>query len=76
MRMAAGVLIPSEGDIVIDGHSVVSDEKVKIRIGYMSQRFGLYGDLTVLENLRFYGDLYEISEKERTAEGREASRLQ
>ena len=69
MRMAAGVLIPSEGDIVIDGHSVVSDpEKVKIRIGYMSQRFGLYGDLTVLENLRFYGDLYEISEKERTAE--------
>lgn len=69
MRMAAGVLIPSEGDIIIDGHSVVSDpEKVKIRIGYMSQRFGLYGDLTVLENLRFYGDLYEISGKERTAE--------
>lgn len=68
MRMAAGVLLPSEGDIVIDGYSVVSDpERVKLRIGYMSQRFGLYGDLTVLENLRFYGDLYEIPDKERAA---------
>jgi len=71
MRMAAGVLIPSEGDIVIDGHSVVSDpEKVKIRIGYMSQRFGLYGDLTVLENLRFY----EIFMKYRKRKGRQRKR--
>ena len=51
MRMAAGVLLPSEGDILVDGYSVISDpETVKKRIGYMSQRFGLYGDLTVLEN--------------------------
>jgi len=69
MRMAAGVLLPSEGDILVDGYSVISDpETVKKRIGYMSQRFGLYGDLTVLENLRFYGDLYEIPNKTRAAE--------
>ena len=58
MRMAAGVLLPSEGDILVNGYSVISDpETVKKKIGYMSQKFGLYGDLTVLENLRFYGDL-------------------
>lgn len=69
MRMAAGVLLPSEGDITIDGSSVLSEpEKVKMRIGYMSQRFGLYGDLTVMENLRFYGDLYEIPSRDRSSE--------
>lgn len=66
MRMVAGVLLPSEGEIFVDGYSVVSDpEMVKKRIGYMSQKFGLYGDLTVQENLRFYGDLYEIPRKDR-----------
>ena len=69
MRMAAGVLLPSEGDVLVDGYSVTSDpETVKERIGYMSQKFGLYGDLTVMENLRFYGDLYEIPRKNREAE--------
>lgn len=70
MRMAAGVLMPSEGDVLVDGYSVISDpEIVKQRIGYMSQKFGLYGDLTVMENLRFYGDLYEIPRANReTAE--------
>ena len=68
MRMAAGVLLPSEGDILVNGYSVISDpETVKKKIGYMSQKFGLYGDLTVLENLRFYGDLYEIPRKNRDA---------
>ena len=69
MRMAAGVLLPSEGDVLVDGYSVTSDpEIVKQRIGYMSQKFGLYGDLTVMENLRFYGDLYEIPRENREAE--------
>jgi len=69
MRMAAGVLLPSEGDVIVDGYSVTFDpETVKERIGYMSQKFGLYGDLTVMENLRFYGDLYEIPRKSREAE--------
>jgi len=68
MRMAAGVLLPSEGDVLVDGYSVISDpEMVKQRIGYMSQKFGLYGDLTVMENLRFYGDLYEIPRENREA---------
>ena len=68
MRMAAGVLLPSEGDVLVDGYSVTSDpEIVKQRIGYMSQKFGLYGDLTVMENLRFYGDLYEIPRENREA---------
>ena len=70
MRMAAGVLLPTEGNIIVNGYSVISHpETVKKNIGYMSQKFGLYGDLTVLENLRFYGDLYEIPRKNRdTAE--------
>ena len=70
MRMAAGVLLPTEGNIIVNGYSVISQpETVKKNIGYMSQKFGLYGDLTVLENLRFYGDLYEIPRKNRdTAE--------
>ncbi len=68
MRMAAGVLLPSEGDVLVDGYSVTTDpEMVKQRIGYMSQKFGLYGDLTVMENLRFYGDLYEIPRENREA---------
>ena len=70
MRMAAGVLLPTEGNIIVNGYSVISHpETVKKNIGYMSQKFGLYGDLTVLENLRFYGDLYEIPRRNRdTAE--------
>ena len=68
MRMAAGVLLPTEGNIIVNGYSVISHpETVKKNIGYMSQKFGLYGDLTVLENLRFYGDLYEIPRKNRDA---------
>jgi ABC-2 type transport system ATP-binding protein len=66
MRLLAGILRPSEGDAMVVGHSITTDhERVKTAIGYMAQRFGLYGDLTVEENLRFYADLYEVSRKER-----------
>lgn len=66
MRLLSGILEPTEGDAKVAGHSVTSDaELIKTKIGYMSQRFGLYGDLTVAENLRFYADLYEVSRKER-----------
>jgi ABC-2 type transport system ATP-binding protein len=62
------VLRPTEGDAEIFGASVVRDpERVKTEIAYMSQRFGLYSDLTVLENLRFYADLYEVPRAERPA---------
>jgi len=66
LRMLAGVLRPSEGDAVLEGVSVAREpERVKHSIAYMSQRFGLYADLTVLENLSFYADLYEVPRDER-----------
>jgi ABC-2 type transport system ATP-binding protein len=61
MRMLAGVMRPDDGHITIDGIDVVADpEKVKPHISYMPQRFGLYEDLTVDENIRFYADLFEV----------------
>lgn len=68
LRMLAGVLRPTEGDAILDGVSVVNDpEGVKHKLAYMSQRFGLYTDLTVLENLSFYADLYRVPRAERAA---------
>jgi len=61
MRMLAGVMRPDAGAITVDGVDVSSDpEAVKSHISYMPQRFGLYEDLTVDENIRFYADLFEI----------------
>ena len=66
LRILAGVLRPTSGEAVVDGHSVVSDpEEVKDSIAYMSQRFGLYADLTVRENIDFYADLYGVPRSER-----------
>jgi ABC-2 type transport system ATP-binding protein len=66
LRMLAGVLRPTAGDAEILGSSVALDpEPTKTHIAYMSQRFGLYADLTVLENLRFYADIYEVPSGER-----------
>jgi len=68
LRMLAGVLRPTSGDAIMNGISVVQDpERVKHEIAYMSQRFGLYTDLTVLENLQFYADLYEVPQAARAA---------
>jgi len=61
MRLLTGILEPSSGEAWVDGlHSVRDAEPIKDRIGYMAQRFGLYPDLTVLENIDFYADLYEV----------------
>jgi ABC-2 type transport system ATP-binding protein len=61
MRMLAGVLPPDSGGIIIDGVDVVADpETVKQHLSYMPQRFGLYEDLTVDENIRFYAELFEV----------------
>ena len=66
LRMLAGVLRPSAGDATVDGISVVADpEAVKPRLAYMAQRFGLYTDLTVDENLEFYADLFRVPQAER-----------
>ncbi len=68
LRMLAGILTPTEGDAIVAGHSIRKEPEVlKGKIAYMSQRFGLYGDLTVLENLNFYADLFEVPAKERAA---------
>jgi len=66
LRMLAGVLKPTAGDALVGGVSVARDpEGVKLKIAYMSQRFGLYHDLTVRENLEFYADLYHVPLSER-----------
>lgn len=58
MRMLAALMTPSEGSITVAGHDVVRDvTAIHNLTGYMPQRFGLYEDLTVLENLRLYADL-------------------
>ncbi len=59
MRMLASVMRPSSGDAWVCGfHTVAEAEQVKRRIGYVSQQFGLYADLSVMENVRFYADVY------------------
>ncbi|MBI3894310.1 MAG: ABC transporter ATP-binding protein [Acidobacteria bacterium] len=66
MRLLTAILEPSSGDAWVAGHHIVKEaEAIKEHIGYMSQRFGLYADLTVIENLHFYADIYGVSQKER-----------
>ncbi len=61
MRMLAGVMRPDDGGIVVDGIDVLAHpERAKRHVSYMPQRFGLYEDLTVDENIRFYADLFEV----------------
>ena len=73
VRMLAGVLTPDEGSAIVAGCDVLTQaEAVKGRISYMPQRFGLYEDLTVDENIRFYADLFGLS---RAAREEQATRL-
>lgn len=68
LRMLAGVLGVTSGDAVVLGNSVAAQpERVKKDIAYMSQRFGLYEDLTVRENIEFYADLYRVKRADRPA---------
>ncbi len=62
IRMLCGVLEPTRGTATVLGHDVTREaESVKRRIGYMSQHFSLYADLSVHENLQFYGRIYQLS---------------
>jgi ABC-2 type transport system ATP-binding protein len=66
MRLLSAILRPTSGDAWIAGHSIHGEEeRIKEKIGYMSQRFGLYEDLTVMENIDFYADLYGVPLRER-----------
>lgn len=65
MRMLCGLLEPTEGRATVAGYDIYSQrERVKQSIGYMSQRFSLYEDLTVRENIEFFGSIYGLSPKE------------
>ena len=76
IRMLSGLLEPTAGSAMVAGHDVATEpEAVRRRIGYMSQRFSLYDDLTVRENITLYGGIYglrnsEISERMHTLLGR------
>ena len=68
MRMLTGILPPTAGQAQVAGCDVVRDsEQLKTHIGYMSQRFGLYPDLSVIENIDFYADIYGVPSRDRTA---------
>ena len=65
IRMLCGILEPTDGDAIVGGYSVMNEpDKVKQNIGYMSQKFSLYNDLTVEENINFFGGVYGLFGKE------------
>jgi len=65
MRMLSTVMLPTSGEAAILGMDIkVDEEKIRRRIGYMPQKFSLYGDLTVDENIEFFADLYEVKKED------------
>jgi len=76
-RMLAGILLPTSGTATIVGHDLIKDSrKIKREIGYLSQRFSLYGDLTVDENIEFFAEINEVYDyKARREELLEFTRL-
>ncbi len=65
MRMLCGLSIPTSGSAVVAGFDIYNQtDEIKRNIGYMSQKFSLYEDLTVLENIRFFGGIYGLSNKQ------------
>jgi ABC-type multidrug transport system ATPase subunit len=76
IRMLCGVLTPTSGRGLVGGYDVAKDpDKVKGSIGYVSQKFSLYPDLTVRENIDFYGDAYRVPRREAAERKGELLRL-
>jgi len=68
IRMLCAIMDPNEGSARVAGFDTVKEpEEIKKRIGYMPQQFSLYGDLTVLENLVFFADVFQVEREEREA---------
>jgi len=66
LRMLCGILPPDGGGATVAGCDIPKEaESLREKVGYLPQRFGLYGDLTVLENIHFYADLYQVTKQER-----------
>jgi len=66
IRMLCAIMDPTEGSATVAGFDTVKQaEPIKKRIGYMAQRFNLYGDLSVMENLNFFADIFEVRGQER-----------
>jgi len=66
IRMLCAIMDPNEGSASVAGFDTVKEpEEIKKRIGYMAQQFSLYGDLTVLENLIFFADIFQVGKQER-----------
>src|SRR5690554_4439562 len=62
IKILCGLLVPTSGKAIVAGYDVAKQpEEVKRRIGYMSQKFSLYEDLTVFENIRLFGAIYGLS---------------
>jgi ABC-2 type transport system ATP-binding protein len=65
IRMLCGIITPTSGAGTVGGFDIMKDqEKIKQNIGYMSQKFSLYDDLTVEENINFYGGIYKLSKQD------------
>ena len=66
LRLLAAVMTPTSGNITVAGYDSVKDaEKIRAHVGYMPQKFSLYGDLSVCENLEFYADIFGVHGNER-----------
>jgi ABC-2 type transport system ATP-binding protein len=66
IRMLNGILMPTSGEATILGHDIYTEvDRIKEKIGYMSQRFSLYDDLKVIENIEFYGGIYQVPREKR-----------
>jgi len=72
MRMLCGLSFPSSGEATVAGFNVYKQqEKIKRNIGYMSQKFSLYENLSILENIEFFGGIYGLSDKQLKEKGEE-----
>ncbi|MFI3297244.1 MAG: ABC transporter ATP-binding protein [bacterium] len=72
MRMLCGLSVPTSGGGTVAGYDISTQtEKIKRNIGYMSQKFSLYGDLTVAENIKLFGGIYGLSRQEIKQKSRE-----